>query len=143
VLLSTRRLASKCGQQPGGKLFTWTSTATQPGVWTQWSRQSLIDVGPWCADAPTDDWSTKICHCGPSLQLLVVKPADSVSKQCTCQDTEFSLDYIRYAQGDSDVISMPAGYRRHLVGETLINVFHCDITEIRFVGKLMIIRTFS
>ena len=43
----------------------------------------------------------------------------------------------------SDVISMPAGFRRHLVGKTFINVFHCDITEIRFVGKLMIIRTFS
>ena len=25
--------------------------------------------------------------------------------------------------GDSDVISMPAGFRRHLVGKTLINVF--------------------
>ena len=47
-------------------------------------------------------------------------------------------------QGDaSDVISMLAGFRRHLVGETLINVFHCDITEIRFVGKLVIIRSFS
>jgi len=38
---------------------------------------------------------------------------------------------------------MPAGFRRHLVGKTLINVFHCDINETRFVGKLMIIRTFS
>ena len=44
---------------------------------------------------------------------------------------------------DSDVISKPAGFRRHLVGKTLINVFHCDISEIRVVGKLMIIRTFS
>jgi len=49
----------------------------------------------------------------------------------------------RYTQGDSDVISTPAGFRRHLVGKTLINVFHRGITEIRFVGKLMIIRTFS
>jgi len=24
---------------------------------------------------------------------------------------------------------MPAGFRRHLVGKTLINVFHCDIAE--------------
>ena len=38
---------------------------------------------------------------------------------------------------------MPAGFRRHLVGKTLINVFHCDITEIRFVGTLMIIRALS
>ena len=26
-------------------------------------------------------------------------------------------------QGDSDVISVPAGFRRHLVGKTLVNVF--------------------
>jgi len=45
--------------------------------------------------------------------------------------------------GDSDVISIPAGFRRHLVGKTLINVSHCDIAEIRFVGKLVIIQTFS
>jgi len=40
---------------------------------------------------------------------------------------------------------MPAGFRRHLVGKTLINVFHCDIAEneICFVGKLAIIQTFS
>ena len=35
--------------------------------------------------------------------------------------------------GDSDVISMPAGCRRHLVGKTLRNDFHHDIAEIRFV----------
>jgi len=45
--------------------------------------------------------------------------------------------------GDSDVISMPVGFRRHLVGKTLTNAFHCDIAEIRFVGKLVIIQTFS
>ena len=38
---------------------------------------------------------------------------------------------------------MPAGFRRHLVVKTLANVFHCDIDEIRFVGKLEIIQTFS
>jgi len=49
-----------------------------------------------------------------------------------------------HTQGDSDVISTPAGFRRHLVGKTLINVFfHYDIAEIRFVGKLMIMQTFS
>ena len=36
-----------------------------------------------------------------------------------------------YTQGDSDVSSMSAGFRRHLVGKTLINVFYCDITEIQ------------
>jgi len=46
-----------------------------------------------------------------------------------------------YIWGDSDAISMLAGFRRHLVGKTLINVFHCDIAEIRFVGKLVIIQT--
>ena len=43
----------------------------------------------------------------------------------------------------SDVIPMPAGFRRHLVGMTLINVSRCNIAEIRFVGKLVIIQTFS
>ena len=44
--------------------------------------------------------------------------------------------------GDSGVISIPAGFRRHLVGKTLINVYHCDIAEKRSVGKLVIIPTF-
>ena len=34
---------------------------------------------------------------------------------------------------------MPAGFRLHLVGKTLINVRCCDITLICFVDKLMII----
>jgi len=34
---------------------------------------------------------------------------------------------------------MPAGFRRHLVGKTL----RSDIAEILFVGKLMIVQTFS
>ena len=37
---------------------------------------------------------------------------------------------------------MPAGFRRHLVGKTLINVCYCDITKMRFVGKLMLVGTF-
>ena len=44
---------------------------------------------------------------------------------------------------DCDVISMTAGFRRHLVGKSLINVFHGDVVEIRFVGKLVIVQTFS
>ena len=50
---------------------------------------------------------------------------------------------MKYTQGDSDVISVPAGFRCHLAGKTLVNVFHCDLAEIRFVGKLVIIQTFS
>jgi len=50
---------------------------------------------------------------------------------------------ILYTQGDSDVISMPAGFCRHLVGKTLINVLRCDSAEIRFVGKIVITWTFS
>jgi len=37
---------------------------------------------------------------------------------------------------------MPADFRRHLVGKALINAFHCNIAEIRVVGKLVIIQTF-
>ena len=46
--------------------------------------------------------------------------------------------FVTSLQGDSDVISVPVGFRRHVVGKTLRNVFHCDIAEIRFVGKPMI-----
>ena len=38
---------------------------------------------------------------------------------------------------------MLAGFRRHLAGKTLINVFRCNIAEIRFVGKLVIVQTFT
>ena len=49
-----------------------------------------------------------------------------------------------YTQGNSDVILMPAGFRCRLVGKTLINVFHSDSAEIRFVGELLVIvQTFS
>jgi len=37
---------------------------------------------------------------------------------------------------------MPAGFRRYLVGKTLINVFHCDFAEIRFACKLVAIQKF-
>ena len=37
------------------------------------------------------------------------------------------LRSVKCIQGDSDVILMPAGFRRHLVCKTPINVFHCDI----------------
>jgi len=37
---------------------------------------------------------------------------------------------------------MPAVFRRHLVDKALMNVFHCDSAEIRFVGKVVIIKTF-
>jgi len=32
---------------------------------------------------------------------------------------------------------------KHLESKTLIHVFHCDSAEIRFVGKIVIIQTFS
>jgi len=37
---------------------------------------------------------------------------------------------------------MPAVFRRHLVGKTPINICYCDIAEIRFVAKLVIIPIF-
>jgi len=36
---------------------------------------------------------------------------------------ENMMPFIVYTQGDSDVISVPAGFRRHLVGKTPLNVF--------------------
>ena len=38
--------------------------------------------------------------------------------------------------GNIDVIPVPAGFRRNLVGKTLTNIFYCDIAEIRFLSKL-------
>jgi len=52
-------------------------------------------------------------------------------------------DNVVHTHGDSDVIAVPAGFRRHLVGGTLRSVYHCDIAEMRFVGKLVIVQTFS
>jgi len=37
---------------------------------------------------------------------------------------------------------MPAGFRRRLVGKTLINIFRYASAEIGFVGKLVIKQTF-
>jgi len=61
----------------------------------------------------------------------------------TSHELESGTVPVEYTYGDSDAISMLAGFRRHIVGKTLINVFQCDIAEIRFVGKLVIIQSFS
>ena len=58
-------------------------------------------------------------------------------------NTKLKHTVSTYTYGDSGVISMPAGFRRHLVGKILINIFHCDIAEMRRVGKLVTIPTFS
>ena len=46
---------------------------------------------------------------------------DDLAARCSSALRLRSVDFI--IQRDSDVISMPAGFRRHLVGKTLINVF--------------------
>ena len=40
-------------------------------------------------------------------------------------------------------ISMPDGFHRHLVGKTPRNVCYSAVTEIRFIGRLMIMWIFS
>jgi len=72
-----------------------------------------------------------------SIRFVKNRPFDSLVVM------QFFL--LIYTYGDSDVISMPAGFCRHVVGKTLINVFHCDSAEmgLRFVGKIVIIQTFS
>ena len=63
---------------------------------------------------------------------------------CVSTGAKFPVAPVESApMGDSDVISMPAGFCRHLVGKTLINVFHCDIAEMCIIGKLVIIQTFT
>jgi len=48
------------------------------------------------------------------------------------RDLVLNAFHSKYTYRDSDVISMTAGFRRHFMGKTLINVFHCDIAEVRF-----------
>ena len=38
---------------------------------------------------------------------------------------------------------MPDGFRRHLVGKTQENAGYSDSARIRFIGKLVIVWTFS
>jgi len=82
-----------------------------------------------------------VIFCPACLSFLAIYYA--AVRSFRAHDGVFELNVNIHVQGDSDVISMPAGFRRHLVGKTLINVFHYDIAEIRFVGKLVIIQTFS
>jgi len=42
-----------------------------------------------------------------------------------------------------DMFRIIGDQSRESVESVLKNVFHCDIAEIRFVGKVVIIRTFS
>ena len=73
----------------------------------------------------------------PHLSYVATLPCEiSMFKKSLCYSLSscICLSVSRYTQGDSDVISMPAGFRRHLVGKTLMNVIHCDIAEIRFFG---------
>jgi len=48
-----------------------------------------------------------------------------------------------YTQGDSDVVSMPAGFRRHLVGKTLINVFTVISPKYALLASWWLTQTFS
>jgi len=62
-----------------------------------------------------------------------VQPADSTRRQrlrlagrprrTSAHQHHRRRKTILYTWGDCDVISMPAGFRRHLVGKTLRNVF--------------------
>jgi len=69
-------------------------------------------------------------------------PALAAERRRACS-TALAARLRSYSWGDSDVISMLAGFRRHLVGKTAINVFHCDIAEMRFIDMIVIIQTFS
>jgi len=86
------------------------------------------------------------------VHLVLVPTAEPRSRLNAVVDDHCPMR--RYTQGDSDgkmratsgsirAFQCQLAFARHLVGKTLINVFHRGITEIRFVGKLMIIRTFS
>jgi len=78
----------------------------------------------------------------------VVASNDSITSGCIAHIGVDDLLFAGYSEGYKVytyrvTISVPADFRRHLVGKTLINVFHSDIAEMRFVGKLVIMQTFS
>jgi len=63
------------------------------------------------------------------LLLLLITRSDVTPSATTATTKKLG----KYTQGDNDVISFriyarPVGFRRHLVGKTLINVCYCDIT---------------
>ena len=70
-------------------------------------------------------------------------PSRLLSRLLCRLDCLLSISLIHRVTDDSDVISVPAGFRRHLVGKTLRSVLCCDIAEIRFVGQLVILETLS
>ena len=71
-----------------------------------------------------------------------LNPNKFVSVYCLWAWLDPPLKIMQYTWGDSDVISMPAGFHCHLVGNTFRNNFHCDIAEICFAGNLVIIDIF-
>ena len=79
-----------------------------------------------------------------ACQIIVGRNSQGITNSLAAAGTHtpYGITWC-YTQGDSDVVSTPAGFRRHLVGKTLRNDFHFDIAEIRFVGKLVIIQTVS
>ena len=123
-------LADSCS---GGRLEWWVRYITDWGsLDTARPASSSPCTGRFFVHARWVSWR----HAGPAMAACLAGSRSACSRATRDRHAGSAL----YTQGDSDVISMPAGFRRHLVGKTLINVFHC---EIRFVGKLMIIRTFS
>jgi len=76
------------------------------------------------------------------------RQSDQHMAQCRAVKNIWLLFNWQWANGQEYIgwqwrNSMPAGFRRHLVGKTLINVFHYDSAEIRFADKIVIIQTFS
>jgi len=136
-----------------------------------WCRQQSVwnvDRGAWlhcrqpaCCCQPTAHPTTarrRLDHVGQTPARTAARPGlENASDQSRSGHTwllnistitrytteRHSARHTMYTQSDSYVISMRVGFRRHLVGKTLINVFHCDSTEICFVGKIVIIQTFS
>jgi len=76
-------------------------------------------------------WLARCC-----LIIIIIIIIIYFSHECNLHGTS------TMTQEDIHVISMPAGFRRRLVGKTLRNVCHCNIAEILFADKLFIIQTF-
>jgi len=114
---------------------------------SRWSNIAKQHISQIYQQQKSDNIECELISC-PQLQqvtdktwILSHKCIRPVQQHCR-NHLQLYIQTDAYTEVDSDVISVPAGFRRHLVGKTLINVFHCDIAEICFVGKLVIIQTF-
>ena len=79
--------------------------------------------------------AAEFCICSSATGVPAAKILVFHAHRCTIQNDSDVISFYIY-------ICMSADFRRHLVGKTL-KMFYSAVNEIRFVGRLMIMWTFS